>query len=94
MTYQTRYELVDTIYKHAIAALVVAVAGQKLSRGPYSLPIKEAAWNLVKAFKAAEAVYKDCYWLVDKKADDAITALVEALVGQNVARGPYSERRL
>ena len=60
MTYQTRYELVDTIYKHAIAALVAAVVGQKLSREPYSEPIKDAARNLVKAFKAG-AVYKDNY---------------------------------
>ena len=91
MSYKTRYELVDTIYEHAIAALVAAVVGQKLSREPYSEPIKEAAWNLVTAFKAG-AVFKDNYlWLVDKKADDAITALVEALVGENVAPGPYSD---
>jgi hypothetical protein len=90
MPYKSRYELVETIYKHAVAALVVAVAGQKVPREPYSQPIKDAAWNLVKAFKAG-AVYEDFDWLVDKNADDAITALVEALVGENVARGPYSD---
>ena len=91
MSYKTRYELVDTIYEHATAALVGAVAGQKLSREPYSEPIKDAAWNLVNAFKAG-AVFKDNYlWVVAKNADDAITALVEALVGKNVARGPYSD---
>ena len=90
MPYQTRYELVETIYKHAIASLVVAVAGQKVPREPYSRPIKDAAENLVEAFKAG-AVYEDFDWRVDKNADDAITALVEALVGENVARGPYSD---
>ena len=52
MSYKTRYELVDRIYEDATAALVAAVAKQKLFRGLYSEPIKEAAWNLAKAFKA------------------------------------------
>jgi hypothetical protein len=43
MSYQTRYELIETIYKHAIASLVVAVAGRKVPREPYSRPIKGAA---------------------------------------------------
>ena len=90
MSYQTRYELVETIYKHAIAVLVVAVAGEKLPCEPYSKPIKDAAGNLVEAFQAG-AVYQDFHWLVDKNADDAITALVDALVGENVPRGPYNE---
>jgi hypothetical protein len=91
MSYKTRYELVDRIYEGATAALVAAVAKQKLFRGLYSEPIKEAAWNLAKAFKAG-AVFEDNYlWVVDKKADDAITALVDALVGENAAVGPYSD---
>jgi hypothetical protein len=91
MLQQTRCELVEKIYKHAVAALVVAVAGQKLPREPYSEPIKEAAWNLVEAFQAGQAVYKDNHWLVDKNFDDTITALVYALAGQKVRRGPYTE---
>ena len=59
MTYRTRYELVDKIYKDALGALVVAVTGQRLLCVPFSLPVKEAANNLVEAFKAAEALYKD-----------------------------------
>src|SRR4029077_14197118 len=90
MPYQTRYELVETIYKHAIASLVVAVAGREVPREPYSEPIKDAAANLVEAFKAG-AVREYFDWRVDENADDAITALVEALVGENVARGPYSD---
>ena len=90
MSYRTRYEVVDTIYRHAIARLVVAIAGQKVPREPYSRPINDAGYNLVKAFEAG-AVYKPYQWLVDKKADDAITSLVEALIGENVAGGPYSD---
>jgi len=90
MSYKTRYELVDTIYRQAVAKLVVAVAGQKVPREPYSKPIKGAGLNLAKAFEAG-AVYESPHWLVDKNADDAITALVDALVGENVARGPYSD---
>jgi hypothetical protein len=90
MSYQTRYELVETIYKHAIAAVVVAVAGQRVPREPYSRPIKDAAENLVEAFKAGQAVYNN-QWLVDKNFDDGIAALVDALVGENGPRGPYSE---
>ena len=30
-------------------------------------------------------------WLVDKEFEDAITALVDAVVGENTPRGPYSE---
>ena len=44
----------------------------------------------MEAFQAG-AVYQDFHWLVDKNADDAITALVDALVGENVPRGPYNE---
>jgi hypothetical protein len=91
MTYQTRYELVNTIYKDALQALVVAVTGQKLLCEPFSPPIKEAADNLVEAIKAAQAVHKDDGWLLDEKAGNAITALVDALVGHNVPRGPYSK---
>jgi len=91
MRQQTRHELVEKIYKHAVAALVVAVGSEKLPGEPYSEPIKEAAWNLVKAFQAGQAVYKDNHWLVHKNVDDTIKALVYALVGRNVPRGPYSE---
>jgi hypothetical protein len=90
MPYQTRYELVETIYKHAIASLVVAVAGQKVPREPYSQPIKDAAENLVEAFKAG-AIYEDFDWRVDKNADDAITALVEALDARICSSGSMLE---
>ena len=90
MHYKTRYELVDTVYKDAIVALVGAVAGQKLPREPYSETIKDAAWNLVEAFTAG-AVFKTSNWIVDENADDAITALIDTLVGENVVRGPYSD---
>src|ERR1700726_1202771 len=91
MLHQTRHELVEKIYKHAIAAVVVAVAGRKQPREPYSDPIKEAAWNLLEAFQAGQAVYKDNHWVVDKNFDDTITALVYALVGKNVPPGPYGQ---
>lgn len=48
----TKIELVDEIYKNALAALVFAVAEQKMPREPYSGPIKDAAWNLVKAYQS------------------------------------------
>ena len=90
MPYKTRYELVDTVYKDAIVALVGAVVGKKPYCEPYSETIKDAAWNLVEDF-TARAVSKNSNWLVDEDADDAITALVDALVGENVAHGPYSD---
>ena len=90
MVYQTRFELVDKIYRHAIAKLVAAVAGQKATREPYSEAIIDRGLNLVKAFKI-EGRYDSPKWLIDEKADDAIAALVDALVGEEVARGPYDE---
>jgi hypothetical protein len=87
----TKRELVEKLYKNALTELVFAVVGQKLPREPYSEPIKDAAWNLVEAFQAGQAVHKDDYQFVDKNFDDAITALVDAAVGQNVPSGPYSE---
>jgi hypothetical protein len=87
----TKIELVDKMYRNALAALVFAVAEQKMPRERYSQPIKAAAWNLVKAYQSRQAVYKDNQWVVDNNFDDTITALVDAAVGQNVPRGPYSE---
>jgi hypothetical protein len=86
----TKYELVDKIYKYAVAELVVAVVGRNVPRAPYSAPIKEAAWNLVEAFQAGQAVDKEDHWLVEKNLDDAITGLVGAIVSQDVPCGPYS----
>ena len=88
MVYKTRHELIEKIDVDDIAALVFAVTKQKLSRGLYSAPVNEAAWNLVKAFRAG-AVYEDSDWSVDKKADDAITTFLEAL-WENMAGGPYN----
>ena len=91
MLQQTRHELVEKIYKHAIAAVVVAVVGRKQPREPYSETIKKAALNLVEAFQAGQMVYNDNRWVVDKNFDDTITALVYALVGKNAPRGPYGQ---
>jgi hypothetical protein len=87
----TKFELADKMYKNALTALGLAVVGQRMPREPYSKPIKDAAWNLVEAYRSGQAVYKHNQWLVDKNFDDAITALVDAAVDQNVPRGPYSE---
>lgn len=84
MSRTTRYELIDEIYRHAVAALVGAVCGQKLLCELYSEPIKDAAWNVVGAFEAGRLVYKNGRWRADKKIDDAITALVGAIGCQKV----------
>jgi hypothetical protein len=88
----TKYELVGKIYKYAVAELVVAVAGQKPPCGWHnSGPIIEAGRKLMEAYQAGQAVYKDDCAVVGKNYDDAIAALVGAIVGQDVPRGPYSE---
>jgi hypothetical protein len=87
----TKFELVDKIYKNALTALVFAVSRQKVRREPFNDPVKEAAWNFMEAYQSGQAIYKDNQWLVDRNFDDAIAALVDAAVGQNVPRGPYSE---
>ena len=45
----------------------------------------------MEAYQAGQAVYKDDCAVVGKNYDDAIAALVVAVAGQNVPRGPYSE---
>ena len=92
MSRTTRYELTGKIYRHAVAALVAAVCGQKLLCEPYSEPIKDAAKDVVDAFEAGRLVYKDGRWRVHKKFDDAIAALVGAVGCQKVPRGPYHEQ--
>jgi hypothetical protein len=87
----TKFELVDKIYRNALAALVFAVARQKVCHEPFSEHVKEAARNFMEAYESGQAVYKDNQWLVDRTFDEAITALVDAAVGQNVPSGPYSE---
>lgn len=77
--------------KDAITALVDAVVGQNVPR-ERSDQVYAAGWNLAEVYQSRQAVYKDDHWLVDKKSDDAITALVIAAVGQDVPRGPYGDQ--
>jgi hypothetical protein len=93
MVFKTRYELADKLESHAVERLLVAVTGQKPSRGLYSEPIKKAAYDLEEGFTAG-ADYDQFDWIVDKRADDAIKTFVEALVGGDVADGPYSDDSL
>jgi hypothetical protein len=87
----TKHELVDKIYKYAVAELVVAVTGQEPPSGwHHSGSIKEAGRKLTEAHQARQA-YKDDNNVVGQNYDNAIAELVVAVTGPNVPRGPYSE---
>src|SRR5262245_36184178 len=81
---------VEDEFKDVITAVVDAVAGESAPRRQFSDPVYEAAQNVAVAYRSGHAVYKDYSWCVDKNADEAITALVEAVV-DDAPRGPYGE---
>ena len=88
----TKYELVDKVFKYAVAELVVAVTGQKpLCGWRHSGPVKEAGRKLMEAYQVRQAADEGDHEVVGKNYDDAIAALVVAVAGQNVPHEPYSD---
>ena len=78
-------------FEDAITALVDAAAGERAPPRPFSDLANEAAQNVAVAYRAGHTVRKDNYWCVDKDADEAITALVETVVGDSAHGGLYGE---
>ena len=76
---------VDDELDDAITALVRTVV-------PHYVPFSEyvyhgekvlaTARNIAEAYKSGQAVYKDDCWLIDTNFDDAITALIDVVVGE------------
>ena len=60
-------------------------------RRPFSDLANEAAQNVAVAYRSGHTVHKDNYWCVDKDADEAITALVETVIGDSAHGGLYGE---
>jgi hypothetical protein len=83
-------ELVDKYIDDAIAELVDAVMGKEVPRGPYGKRICEAAWKVTYACKTLNA-FDDYRQSVNKKTGDAISELVNAVMGEEVPRVPYGK---
>ena len=82
---------VEDEFKDVITAVVDAVAGESAPRRPFRDPVYKAAQSLAVAYRSGHAVHKGNYWCVDKHADEAITTLVETVVGGSAHGGLYRE---
>ena len=77
-------------FEDAITALVDAAAGERVPRRPFN-DLVNGAQNVAVAYRAGHTVRKGNYWCVDKDADEAITALVETVIGDSAHGGLYGE---